>query len=198
LVVTESRSAGQGAPGALEQVRLLLNSWLIPNDTRVATDRFDELARSRKWTPGEAAAVRSFRDALRDVVEGGPAQSGRLNEWIGRLDVRPMVTDGALAYHHEAGPAGDFLATVLEAVSAGTWTRLKACPDCRWVFYDNTRNGSKRWCLMQAAGPDGRGCGDIAKVRRFRERHAATTQSLALRLASPRRRRPWTRPRPKA
>jgi CGNR zinc finger protein len=153
-------------------VRVLLNSWLIPNDTRVATDRFHDLARSQNWTAGEAAVVRSFRDDLRDVVEGGPRESGRLNKWIGRLDIRPAVADGTLGYRHEAGPAGDFLAVVLESVSAGTWARLKACPDCRWVFYDNTRNGSKRWCLMQAAGRTGRGCGDIAKVRRFRERHA--------------------------
>lgn len=141
----------------------------------MATDRFDDLARSRDWTATEAAVARSFRDDLRDVVEGGPQESGRLNAWIVRLDVRPVLADGALTYRHDAGPAGDFLVTVLEAVSAGTWTRLKACPDCRWVFYDNTRNASKRWCLMQAAGPDGRGCGDIAKVRRFRERHAGTT-----------------------
>lgn len=174
-MVTESRSAGQLAPGALEQVRVLLNSWLIPNDTRVATDHFDDLARSRGWAALEAAATRTFRDDLRHVVEGGPEEAARLNEWIGRLDMRPVVADGTVSYRHEAGPAGDFLAAVLEAVSAGTWTRLKACPDCRWVFYDNTRNGSKRWCLMQASGPSGRGCGDIAKVRRYRERHAATS-----------------------
>lgn len=172
-MVTEPRSAGQVAPGALEQVRVLLNSWLIPNDTRVATDRLDELARSQGWTAGEAAVARSFRDDLRDVVAGGPGESGRLNDWIGRLDVRPAVADGTLGFRHDAGPAGDFLAAVLESVSAGTWRRLKACPDCRWVFYDNTKNGSKRWCLMQASGPVGRGCGDIAKVRRYRERHAS-------------------------
>jgi hypothetical protein len=172
FVVTEPRPAGQVAPGALEQVRALLNSWLIPNDTRVATDRFDDLARSQDWTAQEAVVARAFRDDLRDVVEGGHRDSGRLNEWIGRLGMRPAVAEGTLGFRHEAGPAGDFLAVVLESVSAGTWTRLKACPDCRWVFYDNTKNGSKRWCLMQAAGPTGRGCGDIAKVRRYRERQA--------------------------
>ena len=172
-MVTEPRSAGQVAPGPLEPVRVLLNSWLIPNDTRMATDRFDELALSQGWTAKEAAVARSFRDDLRDVVEGGPRESGRLDEWIGRLDVRPTVAGGALGFRHEAGPAGDFLAVVLESVSAGTWSRLKACPDCRWVFYDNTKNGSKRWCLMQAAGTTGRGCGDIAKVRRYRERQAS-------------------------
>jgi hypothetical protein len=178
-VVTEPGSAGQVAPGALEQVRVLLNSWLIPNDTRVATDRFDDLAWSQDWAAGDAAAARSFRDDLRAVVEGGPGEFRRLNDWIGRLDMRPAVADGTLGFRHDAGPAGDFLAVVLDSVSAGTWRRLKACPDCRWVFYDNTKNGSKRWCLMQASGPAGRGCGDIAKVRRYRERHASRDDAAA-------------------
>ena len=65
------------------------------------------------------------------------------------------------------------LAAVVAAVGAGTWKRMKACPDCRWVFYDSTRNGSKRWCLMYAGGPDGRACGTIAKVRRYRARQAS-------------------------
>ena len=43
--------------------------------------------------------------------------------------------------------------------------RLKACPDCRWVFYDNSRNGSKRWCGMYAGEEGGRACGTIAKVK---------------------------------
>lgn len=31
---------------------------------------------------------------------------------------------------------------------------------------DNTRNGSKKWCMMNPAGPQSRGCGNIAKARR--------------------------------
>ncbi len=70
---------------------------------------------------------------------------------------------------HAGGRAGDYLAIVLAAIADRTWPRLKACPDCRWVFFDHTRNGSKRWCLMNA-GPTGRACGTIDKVRRFRQR----------------------------
>jgi predicted RNA-binding Zn ribbon-like protein len=40
------------------------------------------------------------------------------------------------------------------------------------VFYDHTRNASKRWCLMNAGGPNGRACGTIAKVRRYRQAHS--------------------------
>ena len=173
LVVTSSASAGNGqvAPGDLEPVRSLLNSWLIPNDSRQPTDNFDEFARAQGWRPLEAAVVRELRDEVRSVVESGDA--GALNGWIEQTGIRPAVEDESLSYHHAAGPAGDILAAVLSAISAGTWKRLKACPDCRWVFYDNTRNGGKRWCLMYAGGPDGRACGTIAKVRRYRDRQAA-------------------------
>ena len=42
------------------------------------------------------------------------------------------------------------------------------------MFWDRTRNASKIWCGMYA-GQDGRACGSIAKVRRYRARRAATT-----------------------
>jgi len=169
-MVNGTGPGGQAAPAGLEPVRALLNSWLIPNDSRRPTDNFAAFAAERRWGPGDAARVRELRDDLRQVVETGDADP--LNQWIGRTGIRPEVADGVIAYRHDAGPAGEFLAAVLSAVSAGTWKRLKACPDCRWVFYDNTRNGGKRWCLMYAGGPDGRACGTIAKVRRYRDRHA--------------------------
>jgi hypothetical protein len=169
-MVNTADLAGQAAPAGLEPVRTLLNSWLIPNDSRQPADRFDELARASHWRRGEAALARELRDDLRHAVESGDA--GGLNQWIDRVDLRPLVDGSKIVYRHQSGPAGDYLAAVIAAVGAGTWKRLKACPDCKWIFYDNTRNGSKRWCLMYAGGPDGRACGTIAKVRRYRERQA--------------------------
>jgi hypothetical protein len=183
LMVTGSTSASsqaQVAPGDLESVRSLLNSWLIPNDSRQPTDNFDDFARAQGWRPREAAMVRDLRDDVRNVVEAGDARV--LNDWIERTGIRPLVGGKSLSYQHAAGAAGDVLATVLSAISAGTWERLKACPDCHWVFYDNTRNGGKRWCLMNAGGPDGRACGTIAKVRRYRDRQAAAGQAGRIRV----------------
>lgn len=153
----------QAAPGPLEQVRTLLNTWRIPNETRVPVD---DLA-----APGRSE-VRELRDDLRAAVEGGDADRV-LTAWADRLGVTVAVEGGRLAFRHRAGEAGDVLVAALDAVAGGTWRRLKACPDCRWAFYDNTRNGSKRWCLMEASGPGSRGCGNIAKVRRHRERDRA-------------------------
>jgi hypothetical protein len=166
-------SAGQVAPGALEQVRELLNSWLIRNDTRQPDDRFEELASRRRWTKRDAELIRELRDDLRRSIEDGGTAADKLSGWIGRLGIQPVIAGGQITYRHSGSPAAGTFATVVAAISAGTWARLKACPDCRWVFYDNTRNGSKRWCLMTAGGPDGRACGTIAKVRRYRDRQAA-------------------------
>jgi predicted RNA-binding Zn ribbon-like protein len=166
-------SAGQVAPGALEDIRELLNSWLIPNDTRQPDDRLDELASRRRWTRRDVSVMRELRDDLRRAVENGLTAADSLTGWIGRLGVQPVIAGGQVTYRHDGSAAAGTFATVMAAISAGTWARLKACPDCRWVFYDNTRNGSKRWCLMTAGGTEGRACGTIAKVRRYRDRQAA-------------------------
>lgn len=170
-MVNAGGARDQAAPGRLETVRTLLNTWLIPNDSRQPADEFGVLAAASGWKPSQAAAVRRLRDDLRTAVESGHADA--LNEWIADSGVRPVLEGGQLKFQHDGGPPGEILIAVLEAVAAGTWPRLKACPGCRWVFYDTTRNGSKRWCLMYAGGPDGRACGTIAKVRRYRDRQAA-------------------------
>jgi len=169
-MVNSAESAGQAAPDELESVRTLLNTWLIPNDTRRPADTFARLAAQQGWRGPAARQVRRLRDDLRLAVE--TADASCLNGWITELDLRPAIEGDDLVYRHKASPAGDLLATVVAAITAGTWRRLKACPDCRWVFYDHTRNGSKRWCLMYAGGPEGRACGTIAKVRRYRDRQA--------------------------
>jgi len=45
----------------------------------------------------------------------------------------------------------------------GDRRRIKRCPahDCRWLFYDTSKNLSRRWCAMDD-------CGTLAKVRRYR------------------------------
>lgn len=49
----------------------------------------------------------------------------------------------------------------------GDLRRIKRCPnhDCLWLFYDSSKNLSRRWCAMDD-------CGTRDKVRRFRQRKA--------------------------
>ncbi len=47
----------------------------------------------------------------------------------------------------------------------GDLTRLRECPGehCGWLFEDTSKSSRRQWCDMQA-------CGNLAKVRRFREK----------------------------
>ncbi|ASA19494.1 CGNR zinc finger domain-containing protein [Paenibacillus donghaensis] len=60
--------------------------------------------------------------------------------------------------------AASFAAALLDKESS----RFRICdnPDCLWVYYDDTRNRSKRYC-------DDKACGNLMKVRRFRARKKA-------------------------
>jgi predicted RNA-binding Zn ribbon-like protein len=64
------------------------------------------------------------------------------------------------------GYLGDVLAAVGRTVAAGTWERLKICAndECRWAFYDRSKNRAGRWCTMAV-------CGNRTKTRVYRERH---------------------------
>ena len=55
------------------------------------------------------------------------------------------------------------LAIVFTSMMDGSWQRLKSCPQCRWAFYDYSKNRSASWCSMKL-------CGNRAKTRAFRAR----------------------------
>jgi len=43
-------------------------------------------------------------------------------------------------------------------------SRVKACPNCGWLFLDKTRNGMRRWCSMK-------NCGSSIKALDWYHRH---------------------------
>lgn len=52
--------------------------------------------------------------------------------------------------------------SMVELLTTSDLTRLKICPgagDCGWLFYDTSKNASRRWCSME-------GCGSRVKMRR--------------------------------
>jgi hypothetical protein len=171
-----TRSDPQAAPGDLEQVRALINSWLIPNDIRLPSDHFDEYVKPFELGDVEERDLRSLRDDLRNLVEDSRNAEGRFERWLTRFKVRPVIHEGEIGFKARGGHPGEITVLVLNAMSNGQWVRLKSCPDCRLVFYDHSRNASKRWCMMNANGPQSRGCGTIAKVRRYREREKGSSE----------------------
>ncbi len=59
----------------------------------------------------------------------------------------------------------EIAASFAELLTLDDPSRIKKCEngDCNWIYYDESRNHSRRWC--------DEGCASLIKVRRFRERH---------------------------
>jgi predicted RNA-binding Zn ribbon-like protein len=126
--------------------------------------------------PADLRRALAVREALRDVMganNGEPLDDDSvelLNRTAARAKVVAAFDDNASWRIEPASNGvdralGQMLATVFRAMSDGSWSRMKACgnPDCRWAFYDSSKNRSGRWCEMAS-------CGNRMKARAFRER----------------------------
>lgn len=64
-------------------------------------------------------------------------------------------------------PLGPVIRSAVELITSPTLARVKECGRCSWLFLDESRNGSRRWCRMEA-------CGNRAKVQRHYARNRRT------------------------
>jgi predicted RNA-binding Zn ribbon-like protein len=176
------------APGELETVRDFINTAdLMPVlkddlDSPAALAAWlrerDLLAADAKVSAAELARARDLREALRGlcwVNAGGELEQGVLE----RIEAAAQRAGLSVSFGVESavleprrsgvdGALGELLAIVARSMAAGTWSRLKACgdDDCRWAFWDASRNRSGTWCSMAS-------CGNRAKVRAYRARQKA-------------------------
>ncbi|MGH3376850.1 MAG: CGNR zinc finger domain-containing protein [Actinoallomurus sp.] len=168
------------APGSLELVEAFLRT----------RNEITDLATMRTWSaahglPGAMTrevyerALR-LREALRSLMlanNGGPADPAAVdtvNAEITASGLKPQLTPDATRLRWPAPDdraLGAVLAGVVAAMTDGTWPRMKACAagDCRYAFYDHTRNRSGRWC-------DVSGCGANARMRAYRQRRTTPTE----------------------
>jgi predicted RNA-binding Zn ribbon-like protein len=164
----------------------LVESFLNSVDVESAQDDLESLPRFQRWlrdhhrsAAAEAASevdltlARDLRAGLRAELTGGTGdrfQLDRLASGIGlavrfdeagRAELAPTDTG-------VRGVLGEVLAAIVRAEHDGTWSRLKICSsaECRYVYYDRSKNGSRRWCSMRV-------CGNRSKTRAYRERASA-------------------------
>ena len=96
-----------------------------------------------------------------------------LNLFAATPDIPPVLAGGrkqAGAGRIRIGQVLSTLARDAVALFSSEPDRLRRCDadDCRLVFHDESRTGSRRWCSMSR-------CGNRAKVRAFRERACQLT-----------------------
>ncbi|HZP20974.1 MAG TPA: ABATE domain-containing protein [Bauldia sp.] len=62
----------------------------------------------------------------------------------------------------EAATLGPIVWSMIDLLGARDFDRLKQCPECGWLFFDHSKNNSRRWCDMAT-------CGNRTKLRRHRK-----------------------------
>lgn len=125
-------------------------------------DALLELRSFLEKTLEDFVASKSFsKDALSKIDEYlGAASCVRVVEKVGekyRVALKPVLSDWNWIM---AEIAASFVQLLWEC----DVDRIKICenPECRWVFYDETKSRTKRWCDDT--------CANRMKVRRFREK----------------------------
>jgi hypothetical protein len=150
----------------------LIVRFLNTLDVEEGTDAMASLDSWESWLSGQGLEGcfgpqdldalergRGLRGDLRALASGERHGQGRL------VDIQVALTaDGTVEL--SAPTAVGFLAAAAAKVALETrLDRVKICPadDCRWAFYDTSRNRSRQWCSMEV-------CGNRAKARTHRQR----------------------------
>lgn len=152
--------ADERAPGWLA-------TWLGRDDAELSVEP-DALLALRDLREGmrELAAANNGQQADTDVIQGAATvlASAPVILQLGDDQRGPhLVADS------DADPARRTVAAVAQSYltvrASGDWARVKSCAaaDCRWAYFDTSRNRSRRWCDMT-------NCGNRAKNRTWRER----------------------------
>jgi predicted RNA-binding Zn ribbon-like protein len=144
------------------------------------------LTRRAEARPREAAEVlaraldlrESLHRTLRSLMRGRPPEAGDLsllNAEIGAARAREALTSARDRLTWEwrepearlDSPLWPISRAAAALLTSDDLPRLRQCGGerCGWLFLDRSRNGRRQWCTMED-------CGNVAKVRRFRQRHA--------------------------
>ena len=154
-------------------------SWLAEHDVIDDPRRITLLGRRPPGSQATLDRIIRTRTALRDVAHAvahqEPADPDAIAEVNRALEAKARlelvaVDDGVQLGHSHVGDAiDDVLARIAEPivreVGGGHDRRFRICANdtCRWIFYDESRSGQRRWCDMAT-------CGNRAKAARHRAR----------------------------
>jgi predicted RNA-binding Zn ribbon-like protein len=127
---------------------------------------------------GHRMAVK-LRGALRDYLQVTPEvrsenthAMAQLNEISRAFPLVVTASEGrvTLAAAPGSGALGRVLGEFHVLATTARLDRLKMCAseECRWVFYDRSKPGNRRWCSSAL-------CGNRHKTRTYRQRQQKTT-----------------------
>ena len=93
-----------------------------------------------------------------------PSFNKALNESFSSIGFAITAERLGLVYHKQQPdlltPLRKILLSAYNILTTEDLTRIKECPTCKWVFYDRTKNGKRRWCSSDS-------CGTADKMKRY-------------------------------
>ena len=139
----------------------LLVDFLNTLDVEDDVDTIDDGAAFRQWADahgvesGEREGAKRVRDALRAVIDGESAS-------LPPIELETVCGERSVGLTARTAAEAAVASSVILSIQ-GRLDRVKLCgaDDCRWAFYDQSRNGSRTWCSMGV-------CGNRQKARTYR------------------------------
>jgi predicted RNA-binding Zn ribbon-like protein len=178
------------APGRLELLQRFLNTHNhdFPDDW----DRIGTPEKASAWlrekglvapreriSESDVTRLRELREAIRALAianrSGEPAAAAKVIRRIAGAAPLGIVVDdtGRTALAPARGGVDGAVATLLgilhEAQLSGDWSRMKACRQCEYAFFDRSKNRSAAWCDMSI-------CGNRTKNRAYYRRRKTSTR----------------------
>jgi predicted RNA-binding Zn ribbon-like protein len=174
------------APGRLELLQRFVNSH--NHDFPPEWDRIGTPAKAQAWlrekhlvarddriSETDVARLRELREAIRAlaIANRGEQPRAAATEVIRRLSgtarLSIAVDDAGRTTLEPAqrgadGAVATLLGILHEAQLSGQWSRMKACRQCEYAFFDRSKNRSAAWCAMAI-------CGNRTKNRAYYRRH---------------------------
>jgi predicted RNA-binding Zn ribbon-like protein len=173
-------ASGRGSPTHQEHLRTPLNVLEWACHAQVLTEQ--QLRRLRTSMPPPLLLKRAtrLRDLIHEIAEPiaqGREASAKALSSLSSLYARALTharlspAKPSYAWTWQAAPnavLGPILQAAVDMMLSLDHTRIKQCAghECGWLFYDETKNNSRRWCDMKV-------CGNRAKTRAARKRKAA-------------------------
>ncbi len=178
------------APGRLELLQRFVNTHNheFPDEwDRIGTPEKAQAWLREKELVGPHVAIadadvvrlRALREGLRALAIANQAglsaaAAGEANRDVSDLATLSVVVDAggrtALEPTHDGvdGAVATLLGILHEAQQSGEWSRMKACRQCEYAFFDRSKNRSATWCAMAI-------CGNRTKNRAYYRRRRGTT-----------------------
>jgi CGNR zinc finger/Putative stress-induced transcription regulator len=150
----------------------LIVQFINTLDVEAGSDALDTVDGWRSWLsaqgldgcfedegPRDLRQARELRADLRAMAGG--EQCGQVRQ----VDIQVALTVEGEVELSARTAVGLIAAAAAKVAIEQRLDRVKICParDCRWAFYDTSRNRSRQWCSMEV-------CGNRAKARAHRER----------------------------